>query len=162
MYTYSNAIDMFGLGNASEIDTMPSAEAPMNLSYSYVSQAHSVPLRDSTNDGTSATEKQRAATIGYIKDITVAFNVKLESRPTNDKKSESTAECNNHNAGCNTDVWESTHEADSLNEFEDMQELLVGAFPQVFMLGKTYPKKKSLRFFTAGTSPPPIYWCCCH
>ena len=40
--------------------------------------------------------------------------------------------------------WVTHREEDPVNEFEDMHELLVSAFPSVFMLGKSYPKKSLL------------------
>ena len=67
----------------------------------------------------------------YMQEIANAFNIEM---PT---KKENTSD---HDP----DVWQSTREEEPLNEFEDMQELLVGAFPQVFLLGKTYPERSLL------------------
>ena len=73
-------------------------------------------------------DKQCEKRFEELKQIAEAFNVDLPEPPT---------------AGDNTNEdephrWKSERDAEPLNEFEEMQELLVSAFPTVFMFGITY------------------------
>ena len=95
----------------------------MNVSYSYVKSASNI---EKEIAGKDPNRSKKMAT--YIADVAEAFNVDLL---------DASDQANNE------EILKSVREEDPMDEFSDMQELLVGAFPQVFMLGQTY-KRKSL------------------
>ena len=101
----------------------------MNLSYSYVAGGTNNIERVISNANSPKSQKMAS----YIDDIADAFNA--DNLHNLDKES---------GAFNKEDGLRSTREEEPMNEFEDMQELLVGAFPQVFMLGQTYESNSLL------------------
>ena len=101
----------------------------MNISYSYVcpqpEQILNSKLSMNRNDIVSM----------KIKETADLFNIKL---PEEKKKDDNDCDDNED------ETWKSTRESDPLCEFSDMEELLTGAFPEVFLLGKAYSKKSML------------------
>ena len=105
----------------------------MQLSYSFVRNnanlLSSMDLEDSSNEENNGEQKKKQMQ-SYMGKIASAFNMKIKE-PADD---------NNGEAG----QWTSTREEEPIDEFCDMQELLVSAFPHVFILGKTYNRTSLL------------------
>ena len=70
-------------------------------------------------------EKEKMAT--HLKEIAEVFNITLPSKGNEEEK-----------------YWATARDIEPVCELTDMHELLVGAFPSVFMLGLSYPRKSLL------------------
>ena len=100
----------------------------MKVSHSYVHQPHlELPGETKTSQ-----EKMDEIMRDYLLEIADAFNVELPVVGTKDNGKHSDVVC------------ESNREREPLSEFDEMEELLTGAFPDVFMFGKTYGRNTFL------------------
>ena len=102
----------------------------MKLLFSCVSEPPVVPEPIHEPDGM----------LRHIESIAGAFNIRLrhveQKKKTDDDTNEHTTD--------NVSTCQLSREDDPLNEFEEMQDLLTGAFPTVFLLGKSYTKNSLL------------------
>ena len=112
------------------------------MSYSYISNSAKI-MEEYVQDNHSTSEKSKKVR-EHIQNIAEAFNIKI---PTNVKDKEETDDSidneeDDSTANKESLYWESRREEEPLNEYSEFDELLTGVFPQVFPLGRAYPKKK--------------------
>ena len=101
-------------------------QSTMMVSHSLVTDAS--PIQKSVD--VAMKENQKLA--DHLAEIAESFNVKIPCKEARHSDEEQ------------QDSWVSLREEEPMCEFTDMQALLVGAFPNVFMLGRTYPQKNLL------------------
>ena len=93
--------------------------------------------------------------LDLIVETAKVFNVKLpenrdkekqKAKPRQHNKFKGSSPANNPNDynHLSQTAWHSRRDTEPINEFTDMHNLLVGAFPQVFLFGKSYTKNPSL------------------
>ena len=103
--------------DACEIACNTKDSTSMNMSCSFVADA--CPAQRVLDESL----KEKSTMAKHITEIACAFNVELPNPSPGDG---------------DESMWKSTREEDPVNEFQDMGELLIGAFPTVFVLGKTH------------------------
>ena len=129
-------LDKSDVENLASEDVEEEVLASMKLSYSYVANSHNA-IEDCLNEISSNSSKEGSniddhksklrekMVAQYMEALAEVFNISLPEK-------------------AKSQIWKSTREENPLNEFEDMQTLLVGAYPWVFLLGKTYPNNSLL------------------
>ena len=124
-------------GSNDSTDDDEACRNDLKVSYSYVSNSGNTV--DGALHGSAGKEGNAGETMEeIINDIAAAFNVQMPIGEGEEGGDEEGA--NREQQG-----FRSRREEEPLSEFDDMQELLTGAFPQVFMLGKTYDQSSLLK-----------------
>ena len=142
--------------------------ADASFAATHTSTASESPLEEQNAETTDApkpsTDYDAKESLDRILQIVECFNVELPSSPdgtggqqrgveggrnrknstcTHTKKKQKKNPDPSAYKGLHKSAWVSERDAEPMNEFQDMQELLVGAFPQIFLFGKTYTTKTS-------------------
>ena len=122
---------------------------PMEVSTSFISQVKS-PAEIDPCDGEGSQPGSEAVLTHnqqcmeeYIRSAADAFNVQLGGDPK-EKDGKDSSGAASLEKGAEPVVVQARREDKPLSEFDDMQELLTGAFPTIFILGNTYKTRKML------------------
>lgn len=110
-------------------------EQEVNMSHSFLTSCHLENVDDEESDVNSPLKFTT-----YVEMIAKAFNIRLPKQQNRDASEQMSQDSANSDQ---PEFLQSTREEAPANEFTDLQTMLTGAFPQVFVLGKTY-KSSSL------------------
>ena len=110
-------------------------EESVNLNHNFVTEPPTLNISELQSEGADSEHGKRHMK-QWIYDIAHVFGVDIPdntSDPTSSIKEV-------------VPSWKSRRDSDPLNEFEEMEMILTGAFPEVFLLGKAYGRCTSLTF----------------
>ena len=132
----------------------------MNVSYSFVANSNpaGADFHEQNQQNTDHNSQQCQQNLSILLEIANVFNVQLPDKDASDevpspkarqqsKDSPSTKGTANDPADflhVANSAWNSKRDDDPINEFTDMHDLLVGAFPQIFLFGTSYKTKQTL------------------
>ena len=132
----------------------------MNVSYSFVANSNPPGAGSSESNEQKANNNSQEGrdNLDLLLEIAEAFNVLLPPKNNSDQVPSPSAHppptkpnATMHAANNPEDffhlansAWLSERSDDPINEFTDMHDLLVGAFPQIFLFGTSYKAKNSL------------------
>jgi hypothetical protein len=110
-------------------------EESINLNHNFVTEPPTLNISE-IQSGRSNSDHGKRHMRQWINDIAHVFGVDIpEDTPNTNLSIEESGP-----------AWKSRRDSDPLNEFEEMEMILTGAFPEVFLLGKAYGRCKSLTF----------------